>query len=113
MGKLTEAKVRTSKPENKDRWLNDGSGLYLRIRKGGGKVWVIRRKQHGKTQIITLNDYPTLSLREARLKAAEYQLKKSVSNTSVAFTPMQSYSNDRPIHAILYNQATNGKQSII
>ena len=41
MGKLTAAKVRTSKPGDHDQWLGDGSGLYLRIRQGGGKVWVI------------------------------------------------------------------------
>jgi integrase len=83
MGKLTEAKVRTIKATDKDQWLNDGAGLYLRIHKGGSKVWIIRRKRFGKTQIITLDPYPTMKLREARLKAAEYQLKKDVSNTSV------------------------------
>ena len=83
MGKLTAAKVRTSKPGDRDQWLGDGSGLYLRIRQGGGKVWVIRRKQHGKTQIITLDDYPSLSLKEARLRAAEYQLKTNVSNNTI------------------------------
>jgi mannose/cellobiose epimerase-like protein (N-acyl-D-glucosamine 2-epimerase family) len=46
-------------------------------------VWIIRRKRFGKTQIITLDSYPTMHLREARLKAAEYQLKKDVSNTTV------------------------------
>ena len=83
MGKLTEARVRTIKATDKDQWLNDGDGLYLRIHKGGSKVWIIRRKQFGKTQIITLDRYPTMKLKQARLKAAEYQLKKDVSNTSV------------------------------
>lgn len=83
MGKLTEAKVRTTKAADKDRWLNDGAGLYLRVHKGGSKVWIIRRKRHGKTQIITLDPYPTMSLKSARLKAAEYQLKKDISNATV------------------------------
>ncbi|MEN8108327.1 MAG: integrase arm-type DNA-binding domain-containing protein [Pseudomonadota bacterium] len=83
MGKLTEATVRTSKPGNTDRWLGDGSGLYLRVRIGGSKVWVIRRKQHGRTQIITLGNYPTVKLKQARLKAAEYQLRQDVSNVTV------------------------------
>jgi len=83
MGKLTEARVRTTKATDKDQWLNDGDGLYLRVHKGGSKVWIIRRKRFGKTQIITLDHYPTMQLKEARLKAAEYQLKKDVSNTSI------------------------------
>jgi len=84
MGKLTEATVRTAKPGNADRWLNDGQGLYLRVRRGGSKVWVIRRKQFDKTQIITLGKYPAIKLKQARLHAAEYQLKKDVSNHTVA-----------------------------
>jgi len=83
MGKPTETKVLTIKATVKDQWLNDGAGLYLRIHKGGSKVWIIRRKRFGKTQIITLDPYPTMKLKQARLKAAEYQLKKDVSNTSV------------------------------
>jgi hypothetical protein len=63
MGKLTEAKVRTAKATDKEQWLNDGDGLYLRIHKSGSKVWIIRRKQFGKTQIITLDPYPTMQLK--------------------------------------------------
>jgi hypothetical protein len=59
-------KVRRAKPSNKDQCLNDGDGLYLRIRKGGSRNWVIRRKRLGKTESITLGD--TLSLKEV----AEY-----------------------------------------
>lgn len=43
--KPTEAKVRTSKPGDRDKRLVDGSGLYLPNRQGGGKVMAIRRKQ--------------------------------------------------------------------
>jgi len=84
MGKLTEAKVRTIRPTDRDQWLNDGDGLYLRVRKGGSKVWIIRRKEHGKTQVITLDGYPELSLKRARLRAAEHQLKTHVSSATVA-----------------------------
>ena len=82
MGRLTELRVRRAKPTDKDQWLNDGDGLYLRIRKGGSRTWVIRRKRLGKTEIITLGD--ALSLKEARLKAAEFQLRKDVSKKTVA-----------------------------
>ena len=49
MGKLTEAKVRTAKPEDRNRFLNDGDGLYLRVRKSGTRTFIIRRKRSGKT----------------------------------------------------------------
>ena len=83
MGKLTDTAIRRKKPTSKDQWLNDGAGLYLRIRKSGSRIWVIRRKRNGKTQIITLGSYPEVSLKEARLEAAQYQLKQTVSGATV------------------------------
>jgi integrase len=47
-------------------------------------VWIIRRKQHGKTLIITQDSCPPLGLAQARLKAAEYQLKSHISTAAVA-----------------------------
>lgn len=55
--KLTATQCSKAKPGAKDRWLNDGNGLYLRVRSTGGKTWIIRGKVAGKTQIITLGDY--------------------------------------------------------
>jgi len=90
MAKLTEMKVREAKPTDKDRWLNDGGGLYLRIRKSGSKKWIIRRKKNDKTQIITLGDYPSLSLKAARLKAGEFSMKKDISSVTVT-EPAKKY----------------------
>jgi len=64
--KLTEPRIRAVKPTDKDHWLNDGRGLYLRVRRGGSKVWVIRHKRAGKTTVVTLENYPALSLKAAR-----------------------------------------------
>ena len=91
MGRLTEAKVRTAKPTDRDQWLNDGDGLYLRVRRGGSKVWIIRRRQQGKTQIITLDSYPPLGLKEARLRAAEYPLRTHISSATVVADLAQKY----------------------
>ncbi|MEJ1298269.1 MAG: integrase family protein [Candidatus Sedimenticola sp. (ex Thyasira tokunagai)] len=83
MGKLNDRKIQNAKPSDKDQWLNDGDGLYLRIRKSGSKTWIIRRKRQGKTEIITLGDIDSLSLKEARHKATGYQLKTNVSGVKV------------------------------
>lgn len=84
MRKLTETKIRHAKPTNKDQWLSDGAGLYLRIRKSGSRNWVIRRMQNGRNQVITLGTYPETSLKQARLLAARYQLKQEVHGITVA-----------------------------
>jgi len=83
MGKLTDLKVRNLKPLDKDKAYCDGQGLYIRVRKSGSKKWIIRRKQAGKTIITTIGEYPGISLKEARYKAAEFKLKKSVNTVTV------------------------------
>ena len=42
-------------------------------------MWIIRRKQHGKTQIISLSP----GFEEARVRAVEYQLKAHISGATV------------------------------
>ena len=73
MAKLTDTKIKSFKA--KDRLVADGNGLYLRIR-GGAKVWQHRQKHRGRVTIATLGAYPTLGLREARLRAAELSAKR-------------------------------------
>ncbi|MCZ6586074.1 MAG: Arm DNA-binding domain-containing protein, partial [Gammaproteobacteria bacterium] len=68
---LTDTAIKALKPVGKDQWVCDGNGLYLRVRKTGGKSWVLRRKRQGHTRIITLGKYPNLRLKDARLKAAQ------------------------------------------
>jgi hypothetical protein len=65
--KLTEAKIRAAKPKQKDQILNDGNGFYLRIRPGGFKKWIIRKKYNGKVTVTTLGQYPGIGLKLARL----------------------------------------------
>ena len=64
--------------------LSDGNGLYLRIRPGGSKTWIIRKKHQGKTTITRLKRYPDMSLKEARLKAAEMAMTKHVNSVRVS-----------------------------
>lgn len=84
MQRLTEARIRAAKPTDKDQMLSDGAGLYLRIRPGGSKKWVIRKKLKGKTTVTTLGAYPHLRLKQARLKAAEMALKSDISSVRVS-----------------------------
>ena len=64
-------------------WRNDGNGLYIRVRPNGKKSWVLRRKikaivkdkPGSKTKKTTLGHYPKLSLRNARLRAAQVRIE--------------------------------------
>ena len=68
--RLTDSQLRAFKPlRKKDRWENDGNGLYIRVRPNGTKTWVLRRKVRGKTKKITLGTYDDMSLRDARIEA--------------------------------------------
>lgn len=79
--KFTEKSIErlsTAKP----REIGDSAttGLYLRISTGGRKIWRYRYRLNEKTRVITLGDYPDLSLSEARSKATAYKAKVSKGN---------------------------------
>lgn len=49
----------------------DGGGLYLQVTGAGGRSWLYRYKLNGKARAMGLGGLDTVSLREARLLAAE------------------------------------------
>lgn len=49
-------------------YLNDGSGLRLRIRPNGTKTWIHRWKINGTEYTNSLGCYPQVSLKDARIK---------------------------------------------
>lgn len=68
---MNEADIRTLKPRATDYMVVVGDGLLIRVRATGRKTFIIRRKQAGKTRIITLApDWPTLSMKDAIRRAA-------------------------------------------
>jgi integrase len=62
---MTETDIKELKSGPKEYMKGCGSGLYLRVRSSGSKTFIVRRKERGKTKIITLGDWPALSLKEA------------------------------------------------
>ena len=65
---LTDRKVMNAKPQDKEYLLNDGDGLYLRVRHTGAKSWLAKTKSQKKT----LGSYPAMSLQSARLEFANW-----------------------------------------
>lgn len=66
---LSEAKCKAAKPTDKVHYLNDGSGLRLRIRPDGSRTWLLRFFIDGKEGTHGIGPYPQVTLQIARAKA--------------------------------------------
>ena len=67
-GKLTALAV---KRINKRGMHGDGFGLYLQVAEGGSKSWVLRFKINGKPRHLGLGPLHSVSLAQARIRAAD------------------------------------------
>jgi hypothetical protein len=64
-----------------ERLVVDANGLYLRLRKGKGgisRTWQFRRREADKLSVVTLGTYPVMTLKDARLRAAELASKRDL-----------------------------------
>jgi integrase len=75
--KLSDTKIRNTKPSAKPIKLPDGKGLYLEVRPSGSRLWRYRYKIAGKENLYALGEYfldkrpGHVSLDDARTKRAE------------------------------------------
>lgn len=65
---LTDTKVRSLKPSVRPYRVADTNGLCIEIRPSGMKAWRYRYRYAGKPSIITLDEYPVMSLMQARIE---------------------------------------------
>lgn len=68
---LTDVTLRSSKPTDKDKRLNDGGGLYLLLKPNGAKWWRFDYSYAGKRKTLSLGTYPDTTLANARKKAGD------------------------------------------
>ena len=68
IGKLTAMTVAKAK---KKGFYADGGNLYLQVKDSGAKSWLLRFMVNGKAQAMGLGGVHSVSLPEAREKAAE------------------------------------------
>jgi integrase len=73
IGKLTALKVNKKKLPG---MYADGGGLYLRVTDNGTKNWVFRFTLNGRPRWMGLGPLHTVSLAEARNRAAEFRLQR-------------------------------------
>lgn len=64
---LNDKAVLACRAEEKPYAVLDSRGLYLEVSPVGGKSWRVRYQFNGKTEKLTLGQYPALSLKDARL----------------------------------------------
>ncbi|ALP42957.1 integrase domain-containing protein [Aeromonas schubertii] len=71
--KLTDSKLRTAKPEEKEYNLGDGEGLSLRIKPNGAKLWLFNYYRPGdkKRANISFGPYPDVTLAMARERRSQ------------------------------------------
>lgn len=77
---LTDTKLRSLKPQGKVYRLADANGLCVEVRPSGARIWRYRYRFAGKANMLTIGDYPAVSLAEARAERdkARAQLKKGM-----------------------------------
>ena len=73
---LTDRAIRSAKPVSKPQKLFDSRGLYLLISPNGSKHWRVKYHYAKKEKLLSLGEYPLVSLAEAR--EARDQLRKQL-----------------------------------
>ncbi|ELS5415105.1 tyrosine-type recombinase/integrase [Citrobacter freundii] len=68
---LTDIKVRTAKPTDKQYKLTDGNGMHLLVHPNGSKYWRLQYRFGGKQKMLALGVYPEVSLADARARRDE------------------------------------------
>lgn len=68
---LNDTKIKQLKAKDKVYRVADHSGLCLEIRTNGSKLWRFRYRFLGKASMLSLGEYPIVSLAAARQKAIE------------------------------------------
>lgn len=63
---LTDTRLRSLKPRNSVFRIADTNGLCIEMRPAGSKIWRYRYRFAGKANMLTVGEYPAVSLEEAR-----------------------------------------------
>ena len=68
---LSDLQIRKAKQQDKPYRLSDGLGLFLQIQPTGTKLWQMRYQFMGKEKMLSIGQYPAISLSVARKKRDE------------------------------------------
>lgn len=65
---LTDTKLRSLKPVEKDTKLSDSGGLYLLLKPNGSKLWRLKYRLGKKEGVYAIGPYPQITLAQARIE---------------------------------------------
>jgi integrase len=68
---LTDTKLKALKPRDRVYIVTDSRGLYVEVFPTGGVIWRCRYRLNGKQEKVTIGKYPSLTLKDARVKRDE------------------------------------------
>lgn len=68
---LSDTKIRKAAPAERDYKLADEKGLFLLVRKNGGKLWRMKYRVEGKEKLLSFGPYPDVTLIDARERRDE------------------------------------------
>jgi integrase len=68
---LTDTKLKALKPGDRVYIVTDSRGLYVEVFPTGGVIWRCRYRINGKQEKVTIGKYPSLTLKDARVKRDE------------------------------------------
>ncbi len=68
---LSDKEIRAAAPKEKAYKLFDGEGLFLEVPPKQRKRWRLKYRFNGKEKLLSLGNYPDVSLKAARIKKAE------------------------------------------
>jgi len=63
---LTDTKLRALKAKDRPYRVADSNGLCIEVRPAGSKAWRYRYRYAAKASIVTIDEYPAMSLQQAR-----------------------------------------------
>ena len=70
---LTDTKIKTLKPKDKRYRIADANGLVLEIKPNSAKYWRYRYRFDGRANMISIGEYPFITLAQARQDRDKYK----------------------------------------
>lgn len=93
---LTETDIKALKPHPaRHRWVNDGDGLYLRIAPSDRRTWIWRTKRNGKTSYTTIGEWPSYTVKAARIELAKRTGRTTPPNALTVEDALQEWFADQ------------------
>jgi hypothetical protein len=69
---ITDIQLKNAKPKEKNYTIKVDRGLSLLIKSSGSKLWRFRYSHFGKRSLISVGQYPQVTMRQARDRLQEY-----------------------------------------